>query len=118
LRYLPDTSAVIALLRAQAPADFGLSVVVLRELAHGARSARPEANLARVDALRFERLPLTAEDAAGAGRICAASARAGTPIGACHLLVAGRARARGLAVVIRNRHEFARVEGLEVEGRG
>jgi tRNA(fMet)-specific endonuclease VapC len=126
VRYLLDTNAVIALLRghdgvlarlrAHAPVDFGLSVVVLHELVYGAaHSARPKANLARVDALRFDRLPLTERDAAEAGHIRAALAQKGMPIGAYDLLIAGQARARGLAVVTRNRREFDRVDGLTVE---
>ncbi len=126
MRFLLDTNAVIALLRgnggvvsrlrAHAPTDFGLSVVVLHELVYGAaKSARPDANLARVDALRFERVPLTDADAAEAGHIRAQLARQGTPIGAYDLLIAGQARARGLTVVTRNRREFDRVAGLRVE---
>ena len=126
MRYLLDTNAVIALLRghegflarlrAHSPTDFGLSVIVLHELTYGAaHSARPEANLARIDALRFERLPLSAEDAAGAGDVRAALAKRGTPIGAYDVLIAGQARIRGLTVVTRNRREFDRVEGLAVE---
>ena len=126
MRYLLDTNAVIALLRGHegvlsrlrthAPADFGLSVVVLHELTYGAaHSARPEANLARIDALRFERLPLSAEDAAEAGHVRAALAKRGMPIGAYDVLIAGQARRRGITVVTRNRREFDRVEGLMVE---
>ena len=126
MRYLLDINAVIALLRghesflarlrAHAPADFGLSVVVLHELIYGAtHSARPEANLARINALRFERLALTAEDAAGAGHVRAALAKRGTPIGAYDVLIAGQARTRGLIVVTRNRREFDQVEGLAAE---
>jgi tRNA(fMet)-specific endonuclease VapC len=42
-------------------------------------------------------------------------AAAGTPIGPYDVLIAGQARARGLALLTRNIGEFARVDGLRVE---
>ena len=129
LRYLLDTNAVIALMRGEAallnwlrrhePAAFAVSSVVLYELIYGAeKSARRKENLARVAALRFEVLAFGVEDARHAGAIRAALERAGTPIGPYDLLIAGQARARGLAVVTRNLAEFERVEGLRVESWG
>jgi tRNA(fMet)-specific endonuclease VapC len=127
MRYLLDTNAVIALLndpaspvgrrlRTQQPVDVGTSAVVLHELYFGAfKSQRRERNLALVDALRFEVLPLDTEDARHAGEIRAWLAAQGTPIGAYDLLIAGQARARGLVLVSRNLREFERVPGLKVE---
>jgi tRNA(fMet)-specific endonuclease VapC len=126
VRFLLDTDTVIALmrgdpgllarLRAHPPQDFGLPSIVAHELYHGAfRSARREANLARVEALRFEVVPFDAEDARAAGAVRAALAGTGTPIGPHDALIAGQALARGLTLVTHNTREFARVQGLRVE---
>lgn len=81
MQYLLDTNAVIALLkkrdgsvakrvRAQRPADVGLSSIVLHELYFGAsKSQQRERNLAVVDGLRFEVLAFDREDARQAGEI-------------------------------------------------
>ncbi|MFM2069095.1 MAG: hypothetical protein RLZZ584_4004 [Pseudomonadota bacterium] len=125
--YLLDTNVVIAVLneprgpvaqrlRRLAPAEVAVSAVVMHELYFGAcKSARREHNLALVDALRFEVLPLDTEDARHAGDIRAALAAQGTPIGAYDLLIAGQARARGLTLVTRNLRELERVAGLSTE---
>lgn len=85
----------------------------MHELYFGAyRSQRRERNLALVDALRFEVLPLDLEDARQAGEVRASLAALGTPIGAYDVLIAGQARARGLVLVTRNVREFSRVPGL------
>lgn len=127
MRYLLDSNAVIAALndangplsrrlRSLPPEDVCISAVVMHELYFGAfRSQRREANLARVDALRFEVLPLDVEDARHAGEIRALLADRGTPIGAYDVLIAGQARSRNLVLVTRNLREFERVPGLTVE---
>lgn len=127
MRYLLDANAVIAALNEPAgtvsrrlhacvPADVGVSAIVMHELWFGAfKSQRRERNLALVDALRFEVLPLDTEDARHAGEIRALLALRGTPIGAYDILIAGQARARGLTLVTRNLREFDRVPGLLVE---
>lgn len=127
MRYLLDSNAVIAALndadgplsrrlRSQQPSEVGISAVVMHELYFGAfRSQRREANLGRVDALRFEVLPLDVEDARHAGEIRALLADQGTPIGAYDVLIAGQARARNLVLVTRNLREFDRVPGLVTE---
>jgi tRNA(fMet)-specific endonuclease VapC len=127
MRYLLDANAVIAALNEPAgpvsqrlhaltPADVGVSAVVMHELYFGAfKSQRRERNLALVDALRFEVLPLDTEDARHAGEIRAWLAARGTPIGAYDILIAGQSRARGLMLVTRNRREFERVPGLDTE---
>lgn len=127
MRYLLDSNAVIAALndadgplsrrlRSQQPREVGISAVVMHELYFGAfRSQRREANLDRVDALRFEVLPLDVEDARHAGEIRALLADQGTPIGAYDVLIAGQARARNLVLVTRNLREFDRVPGLVTE---
>lgn len=127
MHYLLDSDAVIAALndtdgplsrrlRSQQPSDVGISAVVMHELYFGAfRSRRREANLGRVDALRFELLQLDVEDARHAGEIRALLADQGTPIGAHDVLTAGQARARNLVLVTRNLREFDRVPGLVTE---
>ena len=125
-KFLLDTNAVIAVLRGDAgflqrlrthePADFALPAIVLHELYYGAyKSARVEANLARVQALRFDVLDFDAEDARRAGEVRAVLARAGTPVGPYDALIAGQALARGLTLVTHNTGEFSRVPGLRVE---
>jgi tRNA(fMet)-specific endonuclease VapC len=96
-----------------------VSAIVLHEMWYGvARSSRPEANataLGRFLDLGLERWPLDEGDAHEAGDICAALARAGTPIGPYDVLIAGQARRRGAVLVTANAGEFARVPGLKTE---
>jgi tRNA(fMet)-specific endonuclease VapC len=128
VRWLLDTNAVIevlrgnarvvARLRERAPGDVGVSAIVMHELFYGAfRSARVEANVARVDGLRFEVVAFEREDARAAGAVRAALASAGARIGPCDVLIAGQALARGATLVTHNVREFGRVEGLRVEDR-
>ena len=124
MRYLFDTNTVIALvngnpalgarLRRDRPSDFGLPAIVHHELCFGAFcSARVEANLDRIRALRFEVVPLSKADAARAGEIRAALRASGTPIGPYDVLIAGQALARGLTLITHNVREFDRVRGLK-----
>jgi tRNA(fMet)-specific endonuclease VapC len=126
VRWLLDTSAVIevlrgnaavvARLRERAPGDVGVSAVVMHELFYGAyRSARVEANVARVDGLRFAVAAFEREDARAAGAVRAGLAAAGAGIGPYDVLIAGQALARGAVLVTHNLREFGRVEGLRVE---
>ena len=126
MRWLLDTNAVIevlrgnasvvARLRERAPADVGVSAIVMHELFFGAyRSARVAANVARVDGLRFEVAAFEREDARAAGAVRAALATAGAEIGPYDVLIAGQALARGVVLVTHNVREFGRVEGLKVE---
>jgi tRNA(fMet)-specific endonuclease VapC len=126
VRFLLDANAVIALMRGDVrllaqlrrhePEEVGLPAIVAHELYYGAfRSTHRDANLARVDALRFEIVAFDAEDARAAGAVRAALATAGKPIGPYDVLIAGQAVARGLTLVTHNVREFGRVEGLRVE---
>lgn len=126
MRILLDTNAVIAVMAGKAPVldrlrqqalrDVAMSSVVIHELRYGAsKSARRAENHARIDALRFEVVPFDEGDARRAGEVRAALERAGTPIGAYDLLIAGQALARDLILVTRNVREFERVEGLRFE---
>jgi tRNA(fMet)-specific endonuclease VapC len=126
MRFLLDTNAVIALLRRHpgfleqltryTPGDFAIPDIVMHELYYGAyKSQKVGANLAQLDALRFETLDFDREDAQCAGELRAILAKAGTPIGPLDMLIAGQAKARSLTVITHNRREFDRVPGLSVE---
>ena len=125
MKFLLDTNAVISLLRGNArtlarlrehaPEDVGVSAIVVHELFYGAfKSARVDANVARVDRLRFEVVAFEREDARAAGGVRAALATAGAAIGPYDVLIAGQALARGLTLVTHNTREFGRVEGLRI----
>ncbi len=126
MKFLLDSNAVIAVLkghrgvnariRQHRPADCAISAIVAHELFFGAyRGQRQAENLARVEALRFEVLDFDREDARQAGRLRAALASAGTPIGPFDVLIAGQALARGLTLVTHNVREFLRIPALQVE---
>ena len=126
MKFLLDTNAVIALLKGNAafrdrllrhtPQDFALPAIVMHELFYGAyKSQHVEANLARLEGLRFERLEFDAEDARCAGDLRAQLAKAGTPIGPFDILIAGQAVARSLTVITHDRREFDRISGLRIE---
>ena len=129
MNYLLDTNAVVALLRnkpvrvrerfrqAETAGDYlALSSVVLFELWYGvAKSSQVPENTERLKILLsgdLDLLDFDDEDARTTGQIRAALERAGTPIDACDLLIAGQALRRGLTVVTANTGEFGRVAGL------
>jgi len=60
-------------------------------------------------------LPFDGRAAAAAADIRAELEAAGTPIGACDLLIAGHVRALGSTLVTNNQREFERVRGLTLE---
>jgi tRNA(fMet)-specific endonuclease VapC len=128
-RILLDTDICIELLRSRAPALFGrlrrrkigsvgISVITLAELHYGVfRSRTPERN--RIALARFC-APLAVHPFDRGvtpvyGRIRAALAAAGTPIGPHDLLIAAHAIALKATLVTNNEREFLRVPGLTVE---
>jgi tRNA(fMet)-specific endonuclease VapC len=132
VNYLLDTNAVVALLRNKPAAvrerfrqadkadDYlAVSSVVLFELWYGVeKSGRVQENTERLRILLsgdLDLLDFDDEDAQAAGRIRAALEKAGTPIGAYDLLIAGQALRRGLTVVTADTSEFSRVTGLSWE---
>lgn len=126
MKFLLDTNAVIAVIAGNSglisrlsehvPSDFAVPSVVMYELYWGAyKSGKVAENVARVDALRFEVLDLTAADGKAAGLIRANLKVKGTPIGAYDLLIAGQAVARSLILITNNVKEFCRVENLKYE---
>ncbi len=129
MNFLLDTNAVVALLRnkptsvreryraAEAAGDYlALSSVVLFELWYGvAKSSQVPENSERLRILLsgdLDLLDFDDEDARTAGQVRAALEKAGTPIGAYDVLIAGQALRRGLTVVTANTSEFGRVVGL------
>jgi tRNA(fMet)-specific endonuclease VapC len=132
VNYLLDTNAVVALLRnkpagvreryreAEASEEYlALSSVVLFELWYGvAKSGQVPENTERLRILLsgdLDLLDFDDEDARTAGQVRAALEKAGTPIGAYDLLIAGQALRRGLTVVTANTSELSRVTGLSWE---
>jgi tRNA(fMet)-specific endonuclease VapC len=129
VNYLLDSNAVVALLRnkpagvreryreAEASGDYlALSSVVLFELWYGvAKSSQVQENTERLRVLLsgdLDLLDFDDEDARTAGQVRAGLEKAGTPIGAYDLLIAGQALRRELTVVTANTSEFSRVTGL------
>ncbi len=126
MKYLLDSNAIIALLKANArfisrirqhqPEDFAVPAIVAHELYFGAyKSQRVAENLARLETLRFATLDFDREDARHAGELRAVLGAAGAPIGPYDVLIAGQALARGMTLVTRNVREFQRVPMLKVE---
>ena len=132
MRYLLDTSVVVALLRnrpdwvrerLRRAVDTGgvlaISSVVLFELWYGvARSGRRRENAARLRAFLggdITVLPFDDGDAARAGELRAELDVGGKPIGPYDLLIAAQALRRGITLVTANTSEFGRVDGLAVE---
>ena len=126
MKYLLDTNVVIRLLNSDPVVtartrqhdrdEIGVPAIVLHELMFGAfKSRHPERNVAFLEELDFGVLDFQRRDAREAGRIRAALAGGGTPIGPYDTLIAGQALARDLILITRNTREFSRVSGLSVE---
>lgn len=64
---------------------------------------------------RLAEIPFDGEDADAAGVIRATLEKAGTPIGAYDVQIAGQALRRKLTLVTANVREFKRVKGLRIE---
>lgn len=99
----------------EARAESALSSIVLHELYHGAfKGSKPDQNLAVYDQIAFPVIAFDSDDARAAGEVRATLRRAGTPVGAYDMMIAGQALARDLTVVTHNTDEFARVDGLKL----
>ena len=137
MNYLLDTNACIALINGKPAAvrarferavDAGAQVlvptVVAFELWYGvAKSAHTDANARRVReffAGPVRMLAFEEEDARSAGRVRAQLEKAGKPIGAYDVLIAGQALRHELTLVTANAREFGRIKGPDWEdwGRG
>lgn len=132
MTYLLDTNACIALINGRpAPVrdrfkraledGYALttSSIVEFELRYGVvKSSRRDENERRLDTFfagPIVTIPFESEDARQAGEIRAALERAGTPLGAYDLLIAGHATQRNATLVTANVSEFARVANLRHE---
>ncbi len=128
LKYMLDTNIVIYTMKnrprqvkkrfQQNDGRMAVSAVTLGELLFGAEhSQEVEKNLADIEALiaRLEVLPFESKAAYHFGQIRAALYKAGSPIGAYDMMIAGHARALGLVLVTNNHKEFQRVPGLLLE---
>jgi tRNA(fMet)-specific endonuclease VapC len=125
---LLDTNVCIAAINGRPPivrdrvteaADRGerilVSVITLFELWYGAeKSARVAFNAERLATFmaQFEPLPFEEEDSQIAGKIRADLERAGKPIGAYDLLIAGQAIRHAALLVTANVDEFSRIPEL------
>lgn len=129
MRFLLDTDAAIALIKARdeavswlrrrRPTEVALSGVSKAELYYGARkSVRVEHNLGVLSRFfePFRSLAFDDRAAQEYGMIRADLERAGTPIGPNDLLIAALAKSRDLTLVSFNLREFGRVAGLRVSG--
>lgn len=128
-RYLLDTDTCIyalsgrypqvtARLDATEPGQVLISLITLGELLHGiAKSSRPAAAQARIDALlsvvKSESPPM--EAASHYAAIRADLERAGTPIGPNDLWIAAHARSANYVLITNNQREFRRVDELVIE---
>jgi tRNA(fMet)-specific endonuclease VapC len=130
--YFLDTNVCIALIngtsstvreRFRRASDEGstisVSSIVIYELWYGVeKSARREFNTTRLETFLsgpFEIVDLDTDDAKVAGGVRAELERAGNPIGAYDVLIAGQAKRRDATLVTSNVTEFARVSGLRCE---
>lgn len=120
---LLDTDACIEIIRgnpgpldAHPDAHPVLSVITRFEILSGLRqrasSKREQRALAFLDTA--ETLAFGPDAAAHAAAIRIALEKAGTPLGAYDLLIAGHARSEDIPLVTRNEKEFARVPDLDV----
>jgi len=127
--YLLDTDSCIYYLEGRAPEllerlketawdDLGVTAVTAGELRYGAlHSARPNANLARVEAFLspLTKVPFDDQAASHYARIKQALTAAGRPIGGFDMLIAATALANDATLITNNVREFSRVPGLRVE---
>ena len=102
----------------QAVDRVAVPAVIVYELEVGlAKSNAPQARRRQLEELlaAIRVIPFGRDEAAAAARIRAKLERAGTPRGPMDTLIAGTALAHGATLVTRNRGEFSRVEGLQIE---
>ncbi|MBI2982398.1 MAG: type II toxin-antitoxin system VapC family toxin [Deltaproteobacteria bacterium] len=130
MSYLLDTNICIGLLKGEdkplakkiqemSPSDFFLCSVVKGELFYGARkSQRVEENMKLLAGFfsQFDSLPFDDRAAEFYGTLRAILVKAGTPVGANDMLIAGIAMSHDLTLVSRNRREFQFIPGLRLEG--
>lgn len=129
MKYLLDTCVIsdfvrgepgtLRRIKATSPALLAISSITAMEIEYGL-CLNPERGekLAKPLGILLDRLamvPFDREDALAAAGLRATLRRAGTPVGAYDVLLAGCALRRGLIFVTANTGEFARIQGLGLE---
>ena len=129
MTYLLDSNVWVALLRGTKPkvearfraapsADLRVCSIIVAELRYGcARSAKPAANRAAVDALLGPYPSLSFDDSAVDSFVTIRThlEALGTPIGPYDMQIAAIALTNGCTLVTHNQSEFCRVPALLVE---
>ena len=101
--------------------EIGLSSITVAELSFGvAKSRHVERNREALQQflLPFTLAPFDHRAAVAYGRVRASLERAGRPIGPLDTLIGAHAVALGVVLATNNVREFARIDGLVVEGWG
>ncbi len=127
--YLLDTNICAYLMRGRypslntkiltvPPSELAISAVTLFELEYGA--AKANWGTQRLEDMRlflsaFQIIPFTEYDAVVTGQIRAGLVKAGLPIGAYDIQIAGQGIARNITVVTHNTSEFSRIPGIKLE---
>jgi len=127
MKFMLDTDSVSFALRGQGrvadrirehrPSELCLSAMTMAELRFGAekRNSKKLRRLISTFTASIEVLPFDALAATEYGKIAAALARKGSPIGHFDALIAAHAKSRGLTVVTANSKHFTQVANLRVE---
>lgn len=100
------------------PSEICISSITVGELEYGAAKSRwgdRTRQILRSFLANFDILPFTEQDAILFGRLRAALAMAGTPIGAYDIMIAAQGVCRDMILVTHNTKEFIRVPELKLE---
>ena len=100
------------------PSDIYISSVTVGELEYGCSKSRwsdRSRGIMNLFLSAFTILPFDREDAVWFGRLRAALAAAGTPIGPYDIQIVAQGVSRGLTVITHNIGEFSRVPNLKTE---
>ena len=100
------------------PSDIYISSVTVGELEYGCSKSRwsdRSRGIMNLFLSAFSILSFDREDAVWFGRLRAALAAAGTPIGPYDIQIAAQGVSRGLTVITHNIGEFSRVPNLKTE---
>ena len=126
-QYMLDTDSVSFALRGEGnvasrivshkPSELCISSVTLAELRFGADKRKSKKLHRLIDTFTESITPLAfdADAAAHFGRLAAALALKGTPIGGFDAMIAGHALAQKVVLVTNNAKHFGRVTGLRCE---
>lgn len=100
------------------PSEIFVSSVTVGELEYGCAKSKwgdRTRNIMNMFLSAYTVLPFDGEDAVQFGRLRAALAKAGTPIGPYDMQIAAQGMAKGLTIVTHNTAEFSRVSGIQLE---